>query len=196
MMRRQFFLLPLMINALMACLAMALTNITTDQHALLAFKSQLKLDPSHILSKNWSVSFPTGKWIGVTCSPRHQRVSALDVSGMRLSGNLPSQLGNLSFLASLNLSSNSFHGQLPKELAQLHRLRYLDFRLNGLTGDIPFWLGLLVELRFLNLRNNSFTGTIPSSITNMSKLQVLDLSNNPLQGNIPEAVGSLFNFYP
>ncbi|XP_073152121.1 uncharacterized protein [Henckelia pumila] len=174
----------------MPCLAMALT---TDESALLAFKSQLSLGPSHILSQNWSVSFPTCKWIGVTCSFRHQRVSSLDISYMGIERNLPSQLGNLSFLVSLNLSGNGFHGQLPKELAQLHRLRFLDFRFNGFTGDIPSWFGTMVELEFLNLRNNSFTGPIPSSITNMSKLQVLDISYNPLQGNIPEEIGSLLN---
>ncbi|XP_073152122.1 uncharacterized protein [Henckelia pumila] len=173
---------------------MALTNITTDESALLAFKSQLSLDPSHILSQNWSHSFPTCQWIGVTCSIRHKRVGAIDLSNMGLGGNLPSQLGNLSFLVSLNLRNNSFRGQLPKELAQLHRLRFLDFGFNHFVGDIPsWWFGTMVELRFLNLRNNSFTGSIPSTITNMSKLEVLDLSYNPLQGSIPEEIGSLLN---
>ncbi|XP_073034964.1 uncharacterized protein [Primulina eburnea] len=189
-----FFLQAIsLLNILMTYLAMALSNITTDQYALLAFKSELSLDPSHVLSRNWSVSFPTCKWIGVTCSSRHQRVSALDVSGMGLTGNLPSQLGNLSFLVSLNLSGNVFLGKLPDELAQLRRVRFLDFGFNSFAGDIPSWFGVLVELRFLRLRNNSFTGSLPSSITNMPKLEVLDISYNPLQGNIPESIGSLFN---
>ncbi|XP_073044004.1 uncharacterized protein [Primulina eburnea] len=190
MRKRLFFLVN---TTLMACLAMALTNITTDQSALLVFKSELGLGSSHVLSQNWSDSFPICKWIGVTCGFRHQRVIALDLSDMGLDGYLSSQVGNLSFLVSLNLSGNSFHGQIPKELAQLHRLRFLDFRFNDFAGDIPSWFGIFVELRFLNLRNNSFTGSIPSSVTNMSKLEVLDLSYNPLQGNIPEAIGSLFN---
>ncbi|XP_073155656.1 uncharacterized protein [Henckelia pumila] len=178
---------------IMACLAMALTNIITDQSALLAFKSQLSLDPSHVLSRNWSHSSPTCEWIGVTCSSRHPRVTALDISEMGLHGNLPSQLGNLSFLVSLNLRNNSFRGQLPQELAKLHRLRFLDFGFNSFTGNIPSLFGILVELRFLNLRNNFFTGSIPSFVTNMSKLEVFDISFNPLQGEIPEAFGSLFN---
>ncbi|KAL0345130.1 UNVERIFIED_CONTAM: Receptor kinase-like protein Xa21 [Sesamum radiatum] len=172
---------------------MAVTNITTDESALLALKSRLAIDPSHILSRNWSDSTSVCSWIGVTCGSRHQRVTALDISTMGLTGNLPPDMGNLTFLVSLNLSSNSFHGSLPQELAQLRRLEVIDFRFNDFTGDVPSWFGFLAQLQFLNLRNNTFSGFGPTSIANMSKLETLDLSYNSIQGKLPDEIGNLHN---
>ncbi|PIN13604.1 Serine/threonine protein kinase [Handroanthus impetiginosus] len=112
---------------------------------------------------------------------------------MGLAGDLPLEMGNLTFLGYLNLSSNNFHGILPEELAQLRRLKVIDFKFNNFTGEIPSWFRFLRELHFLNLRNNSFTGLLPNSISNVSKLEMLDLSFNSLRGKVPEEVGHLYN---
>ncbi|KAL2480013.1 putative LRR receptor-like serine/threonine-protein kinase [Abeliophyllum distichum] len=189
-----FPLVILLACCVTACMANNM-NISTDESALLAFKSRMisTIDPSNILIKNWSVSTPVCVWIGVTCGLRHQRVTALDISSMNLSGNIPSQLGNLSFLVSINLSSNYFYGSLPREMIQLRRLQIIDFRFNSFSGQIPSWFGFLQNLRLLNLRNNSFTGFIPPYLSNISTLQDLDLSVNSLQGKIPEDIGNLHN---
>ncbi|KAL2480248.1 putative LRR receptor-like serine/threonine-protein kinase [Abeliophyllum distichum] len=169
-------------------------NISTDESALLALKFRIStIDPSNILIKNWSASTPVCVWIGVTCGLRHERVTALDLSSMNLSGNIPSQLGNLSFLVSINLTSNYFYGNLPREMIQLRRLQIIDFRLNSFSGQIPSWFGFLPKLQVLYLRNNNFTGFIPPSLSNISTLKYLDLSFNPLQGKIPEEIGNLHN---
>ncbi|GFQ03477.1 LRR receptor-like serine/threonine-protein kinase gso1 [Phtheirospermum japonicum] len=176
-------------------MAMSLiTTITTDKSALLTLKSHLHLSPSHILSRNWSInSASVCDWVGVTCSSRHRRVSALDISTMGLSGNLVPHLGNLTFLVSLNLSNNTFHGVVPEELKQLRRLRVVDLSLNNLGGKIPPWLGSFSRLRILHLWNNSFIGFIPPSLSNASNLEILDMSFNPLRGQIPQEVGNLHN---
>ncbi|KAL8037740.1 hypothetical protein ABFX02_11G057900 [Erythranthe guttata] len=195
MMKTLLFPLALFLSQCLklACMAIAL-SITTDESALLALKSQLKLVPSHVLSKNWSHSTSVCSWIGVSCSSRHQRVAALDISSMGVVGNLPSEMGNLTFLVSLNLSSNSFHGNLPQELSYLRRLKDVDLSFNNFTGEInPFWFGLLPQLRFLNLKNNSFSGTLPTSVSNVTNLEKLDLSYNSIQGKIPEEIGNLYN---
>ncbi|PIM98756.1 Non-specific serine/threonine protein kinase [Handroanthus impetiginosus] len=101
------------------CLVTALTNINTDGSAPLALKSRVSIDPSHVPYKNWSDSASVCSWVGVTCGSRHQRVTALDISAMALAGDLPLEMGNLTFLGYLNLSRNNFHGILPEELAQL-----------------------------------------------------------------------------
>ncbi|KAK4432925.1 putative LRR receptor-like serine/threonine-protein kinase [Sesamum alatum] len=195
MMRAHLFPLALLLaQCVAAFLAVAaLTDTTTDESALLVLKSRLTIDPSHILSRNWSASTSVCSWIGVTCGSRHRRVTALDISKMELTGNLPPDIGNLTFLVSMNLSSNSFYGSLPRELDQLRRLEVIDFRFNSFSGDVPSWFGLLAELQFLNLRNNSFSGFGPASIANMSKLETLDLSYNSLQGKIPDEIGNLHN---
>ncbi|KAL3652191.1 hypothetical protein CASFOL_001872 [Castilleja foliolosa] len=173
--------------------ASTLTDLNTDQSALLAFKSHLHSDPSQILSKNWSASASVCNWIGITCSSRNQRVAALDISMMSLTGTLVPHLGNLTFLVSLNTSNNNFNGIVPREFARLWRLKVVDFNFNALTGQIPSWLGSFYRLQVLYLKNNSFTGLIPPSLFNASKLEYLDLSYNPLRGRVPTEVGNLRN---
>ncbi|KAL3523113.1 hypothetical protein ACH5RR_015947 [Cinchona calisaya] len=100
---------------------------------------------------------------------------------MDLGGLVPPQLGNLSFLVSLDMSINNFQGELPHELARLRRLRVLNLGVNNLNGTLPPWLGSFHQLQYLTLMNNSFTGLIPPSISNMSKLISLQLRYNSLR---------------
>ncbi|XP_027184869.1 probable LRR receptor-like serine/threonine-protein kinase At3g47570 isoform X2 [Coffea eugenioides] len=164
------------------------TNITTDQSSLLALRAHISVDPLQILAKNWSVGSSVCHWIGVSCGSRHRRVTALDMSNMGLTGIIPPQLGNLSFLVSLDMSANNFHGELPHEFVGLRRLKLLNLSVNNLEGEFPHWIGSFPQLRRLSLRNNSFTGLIPSSISNLSKLEIISLAFNPLQGNIPTGI--------
>ncbi|KAK4399254.1 putative LRR receptor-like serine/threonine-protein kinase [Sesamum angolense] len=168
-------------------------NITTDQSALLVFKSQFEHETGNVLARNWSSDTPVCSWTGITCSSRHLRVAAINVSNMDVSGIIPPQLGNLSFLVSLDLSGNKFHGDLPEELAKLKRLRFISFSFNRFSGKIPSWFGALPNLQELLLENCSFTGSIPPSLSNISKLETLNLKSNSLEGMIPMEIGNLHN---
>ncbi|XVF18714.1 hypothetical protein REPUB_Repub11eG0046600 [Reevesia pubescens] len=170
----------------MACLAMSLRNLTTDQFALLEFKDRI-LDPHHVLANNWTTSSSVCDWFGVSCGVNHRRVISLDLSKMSFIGTIPPHLGNLSFLVYLNMSSNDFHGHLPKELRQLRRLRLIDLRFNSLDGEIPSWFGNLHKVETLRIGNN-FSGTIPPTLGNMSNLQILDFQSNQLFGSIPSTI--------
>ncbi|KAK0597281.1 hypothetical protein LWI29_023683 [Acer saccharum] len=152
-------------------------------------------------------------WIGVTCGVRHHRVTALDISYFGLTGTIPPQLGNLSFLAFVAINNNSFHGFLPGELAHLHRLRYINFNHNQLSGIVPsvFNISSLRELRLghnqltsfvnlsgggsnlmlLDLSENMFEGEIPAFILECKQLQFLNLSFNNFRGGIPKEMGNL-----
>ncbi|KAL0398447.1 UNVERIFIED_CONTAM: Receptor kinase-like protein Xa21 [Sesamum radiatum] len=112
---------------------------------------------------------------------------------MDLSGIIPPQLGNLSFLVSLDLSGNKFHGDLPEELAKLRRLKFISFSFNRFSGKIPSWFGALPNLQELLLENCSFTGSIPPSLSNISKLETLNLKSNLLESMIPAEIGDLQN---
>ncbi|XP_027161639.1 probable LRR receptor-like serine/threonine-protein kinase At3g47570 isoform X2 [Coffea eugenioides] len=180
--------------AWLAVMAASNSNITADQSALLAFKDRMITSESQkILAKNWSVTSFVCDWMGITCGSRHLRVTALNISDMNLAGTIPPQLGNLSFLVSLDIKRNNFHGELPRELAHLRRLRHLDFGINNLGGELPSWFGYLHKLQYLSLRNNSFTGSIPPSISNMSNLETLWLSHNSLEGSVPIEFQNLNN---
>ncbi|CAK9169935.1 unnamed protein product [Ilex paraguariensis] len=175
----------------MACFARTETNLITDQYALLAFKTQMKLDPQNILVNNWSTTTPVCNWIGVSCGVRHQRITALNLPNMNLSGAISPHLGNLSFLATLKLDNNNLHGHVPVELAKLRRLKKIDLQSNFFNGEIPSWFGRLPELQHLNMSNNNFSGAIPASLGNITSLVMMRLSSNYLQGHIPEEIGAI-----
>lgn len=85
-------------------IAHAVTNVGRDQSALLALKAHVTNDPLNVLASNWSTNTSVCNWFGVTCSPRHRRVTALNLAYMGLIGTIPPELGNLSFLSLLNVT--------------------------------------------------------------------------------------------
>ncbi|KAK2984312.1 hypothetical protein RJ640_002690 [Escallonia rubra] len=111
----------------------AITNITTDEHALLSLEAPIT---------SWSSSvIHVCNWTGVTCN-RHGRVAALNLSNMGLLGTIPPSMGNLSFLVSLNLRNNSFSGGMPKEMVHLRRIKEINLNFNDFSGGLPtFMLG-------------------------------------------------------
>ncbi|KAL1562466.1 non-specific serine/threonine protein kinase [Salvia divinorum] len=164
------------------------TSLATDQTTLLILKTRVTSDPSRTLATNWTKSSPVCSWIGVTCSSRHHRVSALNLSHTSLSGTIPPQLGRLSFLVSLDLTSSRFTGPLPRELSLLHRLKFLSLRNNTFTGSIPSSLSNLTNLQTLDLSSNSLTGEIPIEFGRLRSLQYLWIESNRLSGAIPLAI--------
>ncbi|XP_016580252.2 probable LRR receptor-like serine/threonine-protein kinase At3g47570 [Capsicum annuum] len=183
----------LFLHYAMASSAMTYTNGTTDQLALLSLKSQIISGSFHFLDESWSLATSVCHWAGVTCISRHQRVNSLNLSNMALTGRIPRDFGNLTFLVSLDLGNNNFQGNLPQEMAHLHRLNFLDLSLNNFTGEVPSWFGFLHQLQFLSLRNNSFTGPISSSFSNISTLETLNLKFNSIEGHIPKEIGNFIN---
>ncbi|KAK2444559.1 putative LRR receptor serine/threonine-protein kinase [Trifolium repens] len=182
-------------------------NSTTDKDILLSFKLQVT-DPNNALS-SWRQDSNHCTWYGVNCSKVGERVQSLTLSGLSLSGKIPSDLSNLTYLHSLDLSQNSFYGQipfqfshlsllnvihlpynnlsgtLPPQLGQLHRLQSLDFSVNNLTGKVPSSFGKLFSLKNLYLARNRFVGEIPSEIGKLHNLSILQLSENNFTGKFP-----------
>ncbi|XP_031254688.1 receptor kinase-like protein Xa21 [Pistacia vera] len=168
------------------------TDISTDKQALLALKACISHDPSNILANNWSTSSSVCSWTGITCAGRHHRVRALNISNFGLTGTLPPQLGNLSFLATLTFRNNSFYGSLPEDLAHLRLLKHLSFSYNRLSGEVSESIfDDLPNLELLALHFNMFQGTIPSTLSKCKKLQNLSLSFNYFTGAIPKEIENL-----
>ena len=91
----------------------------------------------------------------------------------------------------LDLYSNQLTGEIPSEIGNLTNLIELDLGINQLTGEIPSEFGNLTNLTFLNLYANELTGEIPSELGNLTNLTQLGLSYNQLSGEIPQQVCDL-----
>jgi hypothetical protein len=55
----------------------------------------------------------------------------------RLSGSIPTSLGKLTAIDTLNFFSNELVGSIPTELGRLARMENLFLHFNNLTGTIP-----------------------------------------------------------
>ena len=106
-------------------------GIDTDCEALLESKDILRGDRS----LNWRMHRSVGKWQGVSIVD--DRVVEMDMSYLRLSGAIPTELGNLSSLESLDLSNNNLTGPVPSEMINLSNLEHLYLKGNRLSGCVP-----------------------------------------------------------
>lgn len=128
-------------------------------------------------------------WYGITCGVT-ERVSEINLLGNLLSGNLPSEIGNLSELESLNLNANNLNGSIPTSLGSLTNLGSILFFQNSFSGLIPDQLNNLTNLIVLELADNDLSGPIPD-LSNLNELSYLNISENPLNTSIPSTLGGL-----
>ena len=163
-----------------------------DRNALVALYNSTD-GPSWRNNVNWlSDSEPLGNWFGVS-TDGNGCVVVLYLDNNGLSGRIPSELGNLAKLNTLDLDGNRLSGEIPAELGNLSNLTVLSLDHNKLSGAIPPELGQLSNLTDLELWNNELSGEIPDEIIGLTELRTLDLDRNKLTGTLPAALGSLEN---
>ncbi|KAL0407108.1 UNVERIFIED_CONTAM: putative LRR receptor-like serine/threonine-protein kinase [Sesamum latifolium] len=100
-------------------------------------------------------------------------ITALRVHAMDVTGPIPDELWNLTYMDDLNLGQNYLTGPIPASIGKLNRMQYLSFGKNALSGEIPPEIGLLTDLRSLSISTNNFSGPLPSEIGNLSRLAQL-----------------------
>ena len=137
---------------------------------------------------------------GVLETDGNGRITLLHVGSpgygsLKLDGEIPSELGNMSKLKVLTLGG--WFASIPPELGRLRNLEVLTLGWYGqggyVEGEIPSELGNLRNLRELHLRGNRLTGEMPPELGNLRNLRVLDLYGNRLAGEIPPELGNLRN---
>ncbi len=87
--------------------------------------------------------------------------------------------------AVLQLCYNKLTGSIPTQLGNISRLSVLALQYNQLVGAIPASLGDLQMLTRLDLSFNKFFSSIPVRLVNPPMLEVLDVRNNSLTGIVP-----------
>ncbi|MCY4400673.1 MAG: M66 family metalloprotease [Gemmatimonadetes bacterium] len=144
-------------------------------------------------SDNWLTDAPLGDWYGVD-TDENGNVIRLDLSGNFLVGRMPSELGQLSHLETLDLAWNGlFEGPIPVELFDLTGLTRLYLQGTDLGGPVPPEIGRLTNLTRLYWSSGSLTGPLPPELGNLAKLELLYMGYNYLTGPIPAELGNLTN---
>ncbi|KAL5757695.1 hypothetical protein ACOSP7_020306 [Xanthoceras sorbifolium] len=94
-------------------------------------------------------------WQGDPCAPQ-----AYSWDGLKCSYNGY----NPPRIVSLNLSSSGLTGNIATDLVNLTSIQNLDLSHNSLTGPVPGFLAKLPSLSVLNLTGNNLTGSVPDEL--------------------------------
>lgn len=108
----------------------------------------------------------------------------------RLSGPLPFNLGNNSFLQTIDVSYNQFSGVIPPFLCFQGALQDLLLVFNMFSGKIPESLGKCKNLNRIRVSHNRLYGEVPSEIWGLPDVYLLDLIDNSLSGNISRSIST------
>ena len=119
---------------------------------------------------------------GVTCdsiigSATYGRIRSIGISSRRLTGTLPSTIGNFQSLTLIDFSYNSLTGTIPSTISTLTSLTGISFYSNSLTGTIPSTISTLTSLTYLDLRYNYLTMGAATSVP-ISTFSATTLSGN------------------
>ncbi|PRQ58049.1 putative transferase [Rosa chinensis] len=105
----------------------------------------------------------------------------VDLASNRLSGEIPSEIAQLSGLVSLNLSRNQLTGQITPEIGKLQSLDSLDISRNQIDGAIPTSLAQIDRLAYLDLAYNNLSSKIPTG-TQLQTFEAAFVGNPQLCG--------------
>ncbi|XP_028116800.1 receptor-like protein 6 [Camellia sinensis] len=182
---------------------------------------------------SWKLEGDSGhccSWDGVECDQETGHVIGLDLSNSFLYGSInsssslyslvhlqrlnlayndfdysciPSEIGHLSGLTSLNFSSSVFSGQIPSEISKLSKLVSIDLSFNvdssnagGLKLEKPGLRSLLqnlTNLKVLRLNDVSISSEVPDTLAKLTSLTALVLENCGLRGEFPISIFYLPN---
>ena len=110
----------------------------------------------------------------------------------QFAGNLPSSIGQLQKLESINIAQTAIGGEIPQSLSQCKALKNFMAWNNQLSGEIPDFWDQLPNIGVLQLYGNpGLTGNIPASIGTLKSATGIQLKECNLTGNIPASFGGL-----
>ena len=135
---------------------------------------------------NWRSDRPIREWHGVT-NDANGRVTLLHLFANQLTGEIPTELGNLSNLQGLQLYNNQLTGEIPTELGNLSNLEGL-FLSNQLTGRYQRSWGTSPTCKTCTSQSNQLTGRYRRSWDNLSNLKSCPF-RQPVDGRDTDGVG-------
>ncbi|RVW77403.1 putative LRR receptor-like serine/threonine-protein kinase [Vitis vinifera] len=181
-------------------------NQLTDEHSASEVGFLTSLTNCKFLRTLWIEDNPLKGILPNSLGNLSNSLESFDASACQFRGTIPTGIGNLTSLISLELgdndltgtwdtclSSNQLTGSIPSCLGYLPPLRELSLHSNALASNIPPSLWTLRGLLVLNLSSNFLTGHLPPEVGNIKSITTLDLSKNQVSGHIPRTLGELQN---
>lgn len=138
---------------------------------------------------NWKTGNPLDTWYGLTLS--NDRVTAIELVDNGLTGSIPSGIGALNMLWSINVGDNQISGPIPNSMYGLTNLEFLLLWKNILSGFLSPSIGNMAALRQISLENNQLSGSLPSELGDLTEVSYMNLSDNNFSGNIPSNIGNM-----
>ena len=123
--------------------------------------------PDWATALNSEASSDPCDWVGISCGDG--TIIGIDLAENQLSGEIPTELANLTDLTSLNLSQNQLTGEIPPELGNLTNLTDLFLGANELTGEIPLELANLTSLERFMISDTQLTGETPPELEGVTE---------------------------
>jgi len=138
---------------------------------------------------NWNRTENCCNKSGFSCSKTS--LIEIDLSRRNLNGTIPSTIGFLNKLKTLNLHYNNLEGTIPSTISNLTSLIIFDVSNNKLSGNIPSSIENLTNVKRIDCSDNEFDGSIPTVFENLPNLSHIDLSGNKFSGSIPSELANI-----
>ncbi|XVE51480.1 hypothetical protein DITRI_Ditri02bG0044500 [Diplodiscus trichospermus] len=150
------------------------------------------LERLDLSSNNLSTDASTHEWSFLSSLANCRNLRYLGVSFNPLKGVLPISISNLSTSLQYFFASGvKITGSIPREIGNLSNVTILNVSLNELTGSIPATIGRLQNIQGLYLDGNKLQGSIPPSVCYLQRLDTLSLGGNKLHGPMPPCLANL-----
>lgn len=159
-----------------------------DRSALIAFYNSTNGD-EWINNTNWCSDKPLNEWYGISTNSTGT-VRDIILEYNNLTGTIPPEIGNLTYLRQINVGGNRLTGSIPSEIGKLKHLERAIFNVNELSGRLPVELAECDKLHTFDILGNKITGSIPVEYAEMFNRDNFDFGcvNNTLSGIIDNAI--------
>jgi len=108
---------------------------------------------------------------------------------------LPSEIGALTNLHTLQISWNNNLTSLPSEIGALTNLLKLYIYRNYNLTSLPSEIGALTNLQELYISGNNNLTSLPSEFGALTNLHTLDIYSNNNLTSLPSEIGALINLH-